>query len=207
MGKQWKQWETIFWAPKSLQMVTAIMKLKDTCSLQENYYQPRQLIKKQTYAASKGPSSQSYGFSSSHEWMWELDYKEGWVPKSLCFRTVVLQKTLEYPLDSKEIKPVNPKGNQPWIFSGRTDAKAEALIFWPPDSKSPPTHWKIPWCWERLRAGGDGDNRGWDGWMALPTRWTWVWASSVCWWWTGRPGVTESDTTEQLNWTEHTVNT
>ena len=124
--------------------------------------------------------------------MWELDHKEGWVPKSLCFRTVVLQKTLEHPLDSKEIKPVNPKGNQPWIFSGRTDAKAEALIFWPPDSKSPPTHWKIPWCWERLRAGGDGDNRGWDGWMALPTRWTWVWASSGRQWRTGRPGVLQS---------------
>ena len=124
--------------------------------------------------------------------MWELDHKEGWVPKSLCFRTVVLQKTLEYPLDSKEIKPVNPKGNQPWIFSGRTDAKAEALIFWPPDSKSPPTHWKIPWCWERLRAGGDGDNRGWDGWMALPTQWTWIWVTSGRWWRTGQPGELQS---------------
>ena len=77
----------------------------------------------------KGPSSQSYGFSSSHEWMWELDHKESWVPKNWCFWTVVLEKTFDTPLDSKEIKPVNPKGSQPWIFIGRTDA--EAPIIWP----------------------------------------------------------------------------
>ena len=82
----------------------------------------------------KGPDSQSYGFASSHVWMWELDLKEGWAPKNWCFQTVVLEKTLESPLDSKEIKSVNPKGNQPWIFIGRTDA--EAPILWPPDSKS-----------------------------------------------------------------------
>ena len=76
------------------------------------------------------PHSQSYGFSSSHVWLWELDHKEGWALKNWCFRTVVLEKTLESPLDSKEIKPVNPKGNQPWIFIGRTDAKVEALILW-----------------------------------------------------------------------------
>ena len=103
----------IFWAPKSLQMVTAITKLKDTCSLQENYYQPRHLIKKQRcYFANKGPSMQRYGFSRSNVWMWELDYKEGWVPKSWCFWNVVLEKTLESPLDCKEIQPVHPKGNQ-----------------------------------------------------------------------------------------------
>ena len=79
----------------------------------------------------KGPSSQSYGFSSSHEWMWELDHKESWVPKNWCFWTVVLEKTLDTPLDSKEIKPVNPKGSQPWIFIGRTDVEAEAPILWP----------------------------------------------------------------------------
>jgi len=80
--------------------------------------------------------SQSYGFSSSHVWMWELDHKEGWVPKNGYFQIVVLEKTLESPLDSQEIKPVNPKGNQPWIFIGRTDAEAEAPILWPLDEKS-----------------------------------------------------------------------
>ena len=131
------------WAPKSLQMVTATLKLKDTCSLEEklwqtswkkNYDQPRQHIKKQRhYFANKGPSSQSYGFSSSHVWMWELDHKESWALKNWCFWTVVLEKTLESPLDSKEIKPVHPKGNQSWIFTGKTDDKAEAPILWPPD--------------------------------------------------------------------------
>ena len=83
-----------------------------------------------------GLYSQRYHFSSSHVWMWELDHKEGWVLKNWCFHTVVLEKTLESPLDSKEIKPVNPIGNQPWIFIGMTDAEAEAPIFWPPDVKS-----------------------------------------------------------------------
>ena len=83
-----------------------------------------------------GLNSQCYHFSSSHVWMWELDHKEGWVLKNWCFHTVVLEKTLESPSDSKEIKPVNPKGNQPWIFIGMTDAEAEAPIFWPPDVKS-----------------------------------------------------------------------
>ena len=80
--------------------------------------------------ANKGLSRQSYAFSSSHVWMWELDYKESWAPKNWCFWTVVLEKTLESPLDYVEIKPVNPKGNQPWIFIGRTDAEAEAAILW-----------------------------------------------------------------------------
>ena len=88
------------------------------------------------YVANKGPSSQSYGFSSSHVWMWELDYKESWAPKNWCFGTVVLEKTLESPLDCKEIQSVHPKGNQSWIFSGRTDAEAETPILWPPDVKN-----------------------------------------------------------------------
>ena len=86
--------------------------------------------------ANKGPSSQSYGFSNSHVWMWETDHKEGWVLKNWCFQTVVLEETLGSRLDCKEIKPVNPKGNQPWIFTGRTDAEAEAPIFWPLGAKS-----------------------------------------------------------------------
>ena len=97
----------------------------------------RQHIKKQRhYFANKGRSSQRYGFSSSHVWMWELDYKESWVLKNWCFWTVVLEKTLESPLDCKEIQPVHPKGNQSWMFIGRTDAEAETSILWPVDVKS-----------------------------------------------------------------------
>ena len=125
--------------------------------------------------------------SNSHVWMWELAYKEGWAPKNWCFQTVVLEKTLESPLDCKEIKPVNPKGNQPWIFSGKT--YAEAPLLWPPEAKSRLTG--SLWCWKRLKAG-EGDNSGWDGWMASPTQWTWVWASSGCWWRSGKPGVLQS---------------
>ena len=121
---------------KSLEMVTAAMKLKDACSLEESYDQPRQHIKRQRhYFANKGPSSHSYGFSSSHVWMWESDYKESWAPKNWCFWSVVLEKTLESPLDCK-IKTVNPKGNQSWIVIGRTDSEAETPILWPPDTKS-----------------------------------------------------------------------
>ena len=98
---------------------------------------PRQQIKNQRHHfTNKGPNSQSYGFSSSHVWMWELDNKESWAPKNWCFWTVVLEKPLESPLDCKEIQPVHPKGNKSWIFIGRTDAVAETLILWPPDTKS-----------------------------------------------------------------------
>ena len=120
-------------------MVIAAMKLKDTCSLEENYGQPRQHTKKQRhFIANKGPSNQAYGFSSSHIWMWELDHKESWASKNWCFWTVVLKKTLENPLDCKEVQPVHPKGNQSWIFIGRTDAEVKAPILWPPDEKNQP---------------------------------------------------------------------
>ena len=103
----------------------------------KSYDQPRQHIKKQRhYFANKGPSSRGYGFSSGHVWMWELDYRESWAPKNWCFWTVVLEKTLESPLDCKEIQPVHLKGNQFWIFIGRTDAEAEASLLWPPDGKN-----------------------------------------------------------------------
>ena len=123
------------------------------CALEEKQDQPRQHIKKQRhYFANRGPSSQSYGFSSSHLWMWELDYKEDWAPKNWCFWTVVLEKTLESPLDNEEIQPVNPKGNHSWIFIGRTDAKVEAPNTLATDAKS----WLIgkdpdagkDWRWE-----------------------------------------------------------
>ena len=149
----------------------------------KSYDQSRQHIKKQRhYFANKGPSNQGYGFSSSHVWMWELDYKESWVLNNWCFWTVVLEKTLESPLDCKA-------GNQFWIFIGRIDAKAETPILWPPNEKNWP---KRPWCWERLKVGGEGDDRGGDGWMVSPTWCTWVCVSSRSWWWTGKPGVLQS---------------
>ena len=101
---------------------------------------------------------------------------------------MALEKTPECPLDSQEIKPVHPKGNQSWVFTGRTDAEAETPIIWPPDTTNSLTR-KEPWCWERLKTGGQRDDRGWDGWMALSTRWTRVWTSSGSKWWTGKPGV------------------
>ena len=106
-------------------------------SWKKSFDQPRQHIKKQKhYFANKGPSSQGYGFSSSHVWMWELDCEESWVLKNWCFWTVVLEKTLERPLDCKEIRPVHPKGDQSWVFIGGTDVEAETPILWPPDMKS-----------------------------------------------------------------------
>ena len=113
------------------------MKLKDAHSSEESYDKSRQHIKKQKhYFTNKGPSNQSYVFSSSHVWMWEVDHKESWAPKNWCFWTEALEKTLESPLDCKEIQPVHPKGNQSWIFIGRTDAEAETPVLWPPDAKN-----------------------------------------------------------------------
>ena len=182
------------------------MKLKDTYSLKEKLWQTYYIKKQRYYFANKGPSSQSYSFSSGHVWMWELDYKESWAPKNWCFWTMVLEKTLENPLDCKDIKPVNPKGNQSWIFIGRTDAEAETPIIWPPDMKK----WLIgkdpnagkDWRWEEKRttedemvgwhhrlnghefeqAPGVGDEQGGLAWCS-------PW------------GHKESDTTEWLNWT------
>ena len=138
--------------------------------------------------------------------MWILDHKEGWVLKNWCFWTVVLEKTLESLLDCKDIKPVNPKGNQSWIFTGRTDVKLKLQYFGHLMRRTDSL--ERPWCWERLKARGKGDDRGWDGWMSSPTQWTWGWLNSGSWWWTGRPGVLQSmghkelDTTEWLHWTE-----
>ena len=158
----------------------------------KSYDEPWQHIKKQRhYFADNGPSSQSRGFSSSHVQMWELDHKEGWAPKNWCFWIVVLEKTLENPLDCKEIKPVNLKGNQTlnihwkdwyWSWSSNT------LATWFEEL----THWKRPWCWERLKAGGEGDDRGWDSCMALLIQCPWVWGNSGRQWRTGKSGVLQS---------------
>ena len=154
----------------------------------ESHDRPRQHVEKQRHHfAYKDPYSQSYGFFSSRVWMWELDHKEGWVQKNWCFQTVVLEKTLESPLNSKEIQPVNSKENQLWIFTRKADVEAEAQYFgyliWRAASL------ERPWWWERLRARGKGGNRGWDGWMASVTQWTWVWADSGSWWRMGMPGM------------------
>ena len=110
--------------------------IKTLAPWKKSYDQPRQHIQKQRhYFTHKGPSSQSYGFSSSHIWTWELDYKESWAPKNWCFWTVVLEKTLESPLNCKETQPVHPSWNQSWIFIGRTDSETEVLILWSPDAK------------------------------------------------------------------------
>ena len=187
------------------------MKLKKILApWKKKYDTSRQYIKKQRhYFANKSPSSQSCGFSSSHVWIWGLDCKESWEPKNWCFWTVVLEKTLESPLDCKEIKPVNPKGNRTWTFIGRTDAEAVTPILWPPAAKNwltgkdsdPGKDW---------RQEEKGTTRGRDGWMASTTWRTWGWASSRSWWWTGKPGVllsmgsqlVEHDCAVELNWWE-----
>ena len=138
--------------------------------------------------------------------MWELDCEKSWALKNWCFFTVVLEKTLENPLDCKEIQPVHSKGDQSWVLIGRTDAEAETLILWPPHAK----------CWligKDPDAGRDWGQEekgmtGWDGWMASWTRWTWVWVNTGKWWWTGRPGVLQFmgsqrigyDWVTELNW-------
>ena len=174
----------------------------------ESYDQPKQHIKRQRYYfANKGPSSQGYGFSSSHTWMWKLDYKESWTPKNWCFWTVVLEKILESPLHCKEIQPVHSKGDQPWDFFGRNDAKTETPVLWPPHVKS----WLI--------GKGSDDGRDWGqeekgttedemaGWHHQLDGRESEWTPGVddgqgglacCDLW----GRKESDTTEWLNWTE-----
>ena len=186
MGKQWKQWWTLLsWASKSLWTVAAVMKLKMLAPWKKSYDKAKQHVKQRHYFTSKGLYSQNYGFSSSHVWMWELDHKEDWALKNWCSWTVVLEKTLESPLDCKETKPVNPKGNQSWIFIGmlklklqffghlmrRTDSLEKALIQ------------------RKFKAGGKGEDRRGNCWVASLTWWTWVWASYGSFWWTGKPGM------------------
>ena len=154
---------------------------------------------------SKPSSPKYYGFSSSNVWMWELDHKESWTPKNWCFWTMVLEKTLESPLETKEIKPVNPKQNQSWIFTGRAEyllkrkLQYSGHLMWRADSLEKTL------TLGKIEAGGEGKDIGWDGRMASLT---WVWASSTSWWWTGRPGMLQSmgsrrvghDWATELNW-------
>ena len=174
----------------------------------KSYNQPRQHNKKQRpYFTNKGPSSQSHDFSSSHVWMWELDHKESWVQKNWCFWTVLLQKTLKNPTDSKEVKSVNSKGNQSWIFIGRTAAEAEAPIIWPPDAKSWLTR-KYPDVgkdWRQEEKGMTEDEMvGWRHWLdglefeQAPGVADGQGSLACCSPW----GQKESDATERLNWTD-----
>ena len=142
--------------------------------------------------------------------MWELDCEESWALKNWCFWTVVLEKTLESPLDCKEVQPVHPKGDQPWDFFGRNDAKAETPVLWPSHAKS----WPIGKDsdagrdWGQEEKGIEAGWWGWDGWMASLTRWTWVWVNSRTWWWIGKPGMLRimgsqrvgHDWATELNW-------
>ena len=147
MGKLWKQWQTILGGSKITADGDCSHEIKRCLLLGRKVMTNLDsILKSRHYFASKGLSSQSYGFSSSHVWMWELDCKDSWAPKNCCFWTVVLEKTLESPLDCKEIQPVHPKQNQSWIFTGRTDA--ETPILWLPDAKN----WLI---WKNHDAGDD----------------------------------------------------
>jgi len=140
------------------------------------------------------------GFSSGHAWMWELDYKESWALKNWCFRTVVLEKTLESPLDCKDIQPVNFKGNKSWIFIGKTDAEAETPKLWPLMWRTDSLEKTL--MLGKMKAGGEGDDKGWDGWMASLIQWTRVWVSFGSWWWTGKPGMLQSKGLQRVghNW-------
>ena len=151
---------------------------------------------------------QTYGFSSTCVQMWELDHKESETPKNWCFWTVVLEKSLESLMHCKEIQPVNPNGNQSWIFIGRTDAEAEIVILWLPDVKKW-LIWKDPDSGKDWRQEEKGTTEDEIVELASPTQWTWVWVNSGSWWWTGRPGVLQSvrlqSRTRLSDWTELNV--
>ena len=159
----------IFLGSKITANVDCTHEIKTLAPWKKSYDQPRQHIKKQRHCfADKGPSSQSYGFSSSHLWTWVLDHKESWAPKNWCFWTVVLEKTLESPLDCKEIQPVHTKGYQSWIFIQRTDSETKAPILWPPDAKKW-LMWKYPDAgkdWRQEEKGMTEDEMvGWHHWL------------------------------------------
>ena len=175
----------------------------------ETYDKSRQHIKKQRhFFANKGPSSQSSGFSSSHVWMWELDYKESWAWRTDAFELWCWRRLLRVLWTARRsnqsiLKEISPACSLEGLML-KLKLQYFGHLMWRA------THLKRPWYWERLKVGGEGDDRGWDGWMASPTRWTWVWVNSGSWWWTGMPGVLQfigsqragHDWDTELNWTE-----
>ena len=179
MGKKWNQWQILFsWSPRSLWIVTTgmikrrlLLGRKSVTNL-DSIFKRRDitlLTKVHIVKAMVFPivmyGCESWTIKKAEHW--RIDVFELW-----------LEKTLESPLDCKKIKSVHPKGNQSWIVIGRTDAEIEVSILWPPDWCTEPTYWKRPWCWIRLMAKGEGGDRGWNGWTASTTQWTWVWANS-----------------------------
>ena len=170
------------------------------------YDQPRQHIKKQRhYFANKGPYNQGYGFSNTHVWMWELDYKKSWMVKNWCFelwcwrrllRVIWTARRSNQSILRKSVMNIHWKD---WCWSWNSNT----LATWCEEL----TPLKRPWCLERLKVGGDGDSRGWDGWMASPIQWIWVWVNSGCWWWTGKSGVLQFMRSQSVgpqlsDWTE-----
>ena len=208
MANRWGHSDTLHFGPQNPCRWWLPQEIKRLLLLWKTFDQPRQyIIKKIHYFTNKAPSSQSCGFSSSHVWMWELDYKESWTPENWCFWTLVLKKNFESPLDCKEIQRVHPKGNQFWIFGGRTDAEAETPILWPPDVKSC-LIWKDPdagkdWRWEE-KGSTEDEMVGWhhqlNGHEFEKTHGSW--------WWTGRSGLLQPmgsqrvghDWGTELNW-------
>ena len=201
MGKQWKQWETLFsWAPQSLQMVTAAMKLKDAAPWKKSYDQPRQHIQKQRHHfVNKGPYSQSCGFSSTHYGCerWTIKKAEHWrnAFELCCWRRLLRVPWTARRSNQSILKEISPEYSLEGLmlklkfqYCGylmrRTDLTEKTLML------------------ERLKVGWEEDDRGWDGWMASLTRWPWVWASSGSWWWTGKPGVLQSMGSQELDTTE-----
>ena len=188
-----------------MQMVTAAMKLKDTCSLKKSYDQLRQHIQKQRhYLANKGLSSQSYGFPSSHVWVWEWDHKESWALKNWCFWTVVRRRLLRVPWTARRsnysiLKEISPEYSLEGLML-KLKLQYPGHLMWRADS------FERPWCWEWLKTGGKVDDRRWDGWMTSPTQWTWIWVNSGSWGWTAWAGVLgtcgHKESTRLSNWTE-----
>ena len=195
MGQQWKQWLTLFWGCSKVtadgdcshEIKRFLLLERKVRTKLESILKSRDII-----LSTKVCLVKAMVFSSSHVWMWELDYKKSWAPKNWCFWTVVLEKTLESPLDCKEIqlkesilKEISPGCSLEGLM---LKLKLQSLATWCKEL----THLQWLCWWERFKARGEGDDREWDGWMASPNRWTWVWASSRKQWWTGKPGMLQS---------------
>ena len=160
------------------------------------------ILKSRHYFVNKGPSSQGYGFSRSHVWIWELEYKKAEHWRTDAFELWCWRRPLRVPWTARRsnqsiLQEISPEYSLEGLM---LKLKLNTLATWCEEL----THWKRPWCWERLKAGGERDGRGWDGWMASPTRWTWVWVDSWSWWWTGRPCLLQSMRLQKVgpDWTE-----